>query len=49
MGLLNLGQIQTMTGITIRMTKQPTKKTYNQTAMDLIEVALTDKQGNVRR
>lgn len=49
MGLLNLGQIQMTTEITIRMTKQPTKKTYNQTAMDSIEVAQTDKLGNACR
>jgi hypothetical protein len=43
MGLLNLGQTQMTIGITTRMTKQHTKKTYNQPAMDSIEVAQTDK------
>jgi hypothetical protein len=35
------------TEITIRMTKQPTKKTYNQPAMDLIEVAQLIRETHV--
>jgi hypothetical protein len=49
MGLLNLDQTQTTIGITTHMTTIDTTKNPNQPAFDLIEVAPTDKRGNVCR